>query len=125
MLATGSRTWTNFGLVVTALDELGVTSLAHGDALGLDQLADRWAKLRRVPHQAFPARWDEYGKSAGPRRNRDMFHQWNPDRVVAFKDHFGATLGGTEDMVSYAQSKGVPITYVNTQSLVTEQRLEI
>lgn len=125
VIATGSRGWTDFDLVVVTLDELGVTGLAHGDAPGLDQLADRWAKMRGVPHVAFPAQWDLQGKSAGPRRNRVMQYQWNPERVVAFKDNFGATQGGTEDMVSIAQAKGVPITYVNSQSRVTELQLEI
>jgi precorrin-6x reductase len=124
VVATGSREWDDFELVVVTFDELGVSSLAHGDCRGLDRLADQWAKLRNVPHRAFPAQWDLYGESAGARRNRDMFHQWNPDRIVAFKDNFGAERGGTEDMVSVAQAKGVPITYVNSNGRVTEQQFK-
>ena len=48
------------------------TVLVHGDAAGADTIArEQWERWG-LPTLAYPAGWDGYGPSAGPRRNEQM-----------------------------------------------------
>lgn len=63
--------------------------LIHGSARGADTLAEEWAKSRQQIYIGFPAEWDEYGKAAGTRRNREMLELAHPNLVVAFRGQHG------------------------------------
>lgn len=43
-----------------------------GGASGVDAMGERWAHLNKIEVRRFPADWDRYGRSAGPKRNRAM-----------------------------------------------------
>lgn len=43
-----------------------------GEARGIDTCAKRYAKLNGIPYHSFPANWELHGKSAGPKRNKEM-----------------------------------------------------
>lgn len=75
----------------------------HGDARGADQFAHMSAGELGYEVKAFPARWDEHGKAAGPIRNREMLDE-NPDLVVAF-----GRGRGTDDTVREAEKRGIPV----------------
>lgn len=64
-----------------------------------------------VQHITVEAAWHNYGKAAGPRRNRKMLDEYDPDLVVAFHDDLDASKG-TKDMVDYATSQGVQVYHV-------------
>lgn len=120
----GSSRWSNYGLVRSTLDPLGVTALAHGACPrgGADWLGERWALERGVPHVRFEAEWERLGGAAGPVRNRVMHHQFRPDLVVAFKDGFNSSSGGgTEDMVSVARNAGTRWMLVTSSGVVVEE----
>lgn len=82
ILVTGSRNWADRRSVAIALhttlvalelrDSPEQAILVHGAARGLDstaaEIADRWG----LQTEAHPARWDLYGRAAGPRRNGEM-----------------------------------------------------
>ena len=51
-----------------------------------------------------PADWKQYGRGAGPIRNREMLQYSEPDIVVAFPG--GA---GTADMIRAARTAGYPV----------------
>lgn len=91
------------------LDELDnqfqFSYLIEGEARGADTLARQWANNLWIPVQEFPAKWDEFGKSAGPRRNQQMLDEGKPDLVVAFH-HDIEHSKGTADMVKRAQKAG-------------------
>jgi hypothetical protein len=106
VLVCGSRSFNDRARVYRALDGLPVVHLVHGGASGADAIADEWAKERRIPVQAFPARWKEYGAAAGPIRNTQMLRQAKPDVVVAFPGG-----KGTRDMCKKAAREGIPIVY--------------
>lgn len=78
---------------------------------GADQLAYNWAKATCVPVDHFPADWNKYGRSAGPRRNSEMLAQ-KPDRVLAAPRQSGSLGEGTEDTLQKAKAAGIPIAYV-------------
>ena len=113
VLVCGSRTYTDFRTVYATLDQFPIKFLGQGGAPGADRYGKAWAIQHDVPHQEFPADWHRYGKSAGPRRNRHMYAELEPDLVVAFKDNFGQTRGGTEDMVHVARRGGTPVWLVD------------
>jgi hypothetical protein len=77
---------------------------------GADLLAEKWALMRGIQVQAFPANWAE-GKSAGPRRNGKMIAEGNPSLVIALPGG-----RGTADMVLKARTAGVRVAEVTYAS---------
>jgi hypothetical protein len=61
-----------------------IAVLAHGEAAGVDLIADAWAKKNGIEVRAFPADWKYYKNAAGVVRNREMLDAIQPDLVAAF-----------------------------------------
>lgn len=108
VVVCGGRDYSDPIRVVSVLDALGITELAHGAALGADALAAWWALHNGVPTTVFPARWLDHGKAAGPMRNQQMLDEFKPDQVVAFPGD-----RGTAHMVRIAEKAGVPVLRVD------------
>lgn len=149
---TGSRDWTDREYIFGVLDDFikfyGVTGLRCGCARGADRIAGwpcpeplrtwprkapeppvGWAASRGIPVDHYPARWDAYGKIAGPFRNDDMLKgRHDPCEVCGISRHTGDivcacepvypnvvlafhesinTSKGTGDMVKRTQRAGV------------------
>ena len=70
----------------------------HGDAKGVDTVADRWAEGQGVQRVKVPADWNGKGKAAGPIRNQLMLDILRPriELVLAFPT---PDSKGTWDMV--------------------------
>lgn len=61
--------------VVSGRCELGTHTFTTKEGIkvfGVDGLGERWAQDHSVPVAPVPASWKEYGKAAGPMRNRQM-----------------------------------------------------
>lgn len=58
--------------------------IISGGARGTDELARLWAKENEVDYVEFAAKWEEYGKSAGYIRNKQIVTAC--DHLVAFWD---------------------------------------
>lgn len=105
VLVCGGRKYDNgvslYGVLGRLHREHNIALVINGGAPGADSLASKWAKANGVPCQTHHAKWDRYGRRAGPIRNALMLDQ-NPDIVIAFPG--GA---GTADMVRRAQAAGV------------------
>lgn len=80
--------------------------VAHGDALGYDKMAGRWAKNRAVECLDFPvsSRLDGHRDDAPKRRNQRMYDDFKPDACLAFPG--GA---GTRHMFSICRDAGLPV----------------
>lgn len=102
IIVCGGREYADRVRLFWVLDFLRPTAIAEGEAKGADSLAREWASERRVPCARFPALWEVHGRSAGPRRNRQMFTGFEPDGTVAFP---GGT--GTADMENVTIDGGV------------------
>ena len=63
ILLTGSRSWKCTTLAARIIDECPT---------GADLAFDLTAKAAGVAVEPHPADWESYGKSAGPRRNKEM-----------------------------------------------------
>lgn len=81
--------------------------LINGGAPGADNIAREWAVDRKVDHITMYARWDIFGRSAGPIRNRAMAKK-KPKLVLAFHPNLKKSKG-TKDMVNVAEGLDIKV----------------
>lgn len=81
--------------------------LVQGGARGADRLALAWAKSRGVDYDTVEADWSEYGRAAGPIRNREMLKKYQ-DRAFVVYFPGGA---GTKNCVKTAEKLGIPVYF--------------
>ena len=108
IIVCGGRHYADRQAVFRVLDrihtERSVAEVIQGECpTGADRYAREWALDYGIPLQGFHARWDLYGKRAGPLRNREMLTT-KPDGVVAFPGGRGSL-----DMIAAAREAGVPV----------------
>lgn len=110
LLVCGSRTYADRTTMWNVLDgvhrEHYVGLLINGAAAGADTLGKEWADENDVPTSDYPAHW-EYGKGAGPIRNKLMLTEAKPDLVLAFIDKPLPESRGTAHMCKIARAAGV------------------
>ncbi len=82
--------------------------IIQGGALGVDQAAAGACRKLQRPYMEVPARWDRFGKGAGPIRNKAMV-ALGPEMVLAFSE-FPITVG-TESTMLHALDAGIPVKY--------------
>ena len=111
VVVAGSRSFGDFGLMFSRLDVLlsqrSEVVIISGAARGADALGERYAALRGLPVERFPADWARFGRAAGYRRNEAMAAV--ADAVVVFWD---GRSPGTGHMVDIARSRGLPLRVV-------------
>lgn len=119
VIVTGSRHWTedHFPFIASVIANLPPGSVVlHGAARGVDTLAARAATDAGHAVEPYPAKWDSYGKRAGPIRNAVMLGRLctlraEGMRVATMAFHDDPVLGlGTADMVRKARAAGIPVT---------------
>lgn len=105
-IIAGSRGFNSHEMLNNALANLHwtITEVVSGTARGADRMGEEWAKNNNIPVARFPANWDEYGKSAGYRRNVDMAKY--ADALVVFWD--GESRGAMH-MYNIALREGIHI----------------
>lgn len=111
VLVCGSRHFTNYTFMCHHLKPyLSAETVIVGGARGTDRLAKIWAEHHSIPFIEFPAKWEEYGKTAGPIRNKQMLDEGKPDLIIAF---LATNSRGTKNMIEQATKAGVPVKIVN------------
>ena len=78
--------------------------IVSGCASGADAIGERYAKENGFDVEKFPADWKTYGRSAGPKRNKQMAEV--SDYVICFWDEKSA---GTRSMIDFAIKYNKPI----------------
>ena len=78
--------------------------IVSGGARGADALGERYAKENGFKIELYPAHWEKYGKSAGPKRNEQMAKI--ADCVICFWDKKSP---GTKSMIGFAKEYNKPI----------------
>jgi cytidylate kinase len=81
---------------------------AHGAAKGADTLAGEIAEEYGLKVIKFPARWDLYGRAAGPIRNTKMLREGKPKIIYAFYTDKNESKG-TKDMVRQGRKAGIKV----------------
>lgn len=111
IIICGSRDYENATCIGAVLRGLQVRkpTIITGGAAGADSIADGMATAFGFRTEIYEADWGQFGKMAGPIRNRQMLNT-GVDLVIAFKDNFDWSFshGGTEHMVSIARDRTVP-----------------
>lgn len=117
-IIAGSRHITDYDLLCRCVKASGfeITEVVSGMARGVDTLGVRYAKEHNLPLVCFPADWQKYGKSAGPRRNLEMARY--ADALIAI------TLDnsrGTQDMIWRAQGLGLKYRVYDAEGNLLEK----
>lgn len=112
ILVCGARGYSDRDKIYRALDAVHARwgdrmFLISGGATGADTIAREWAVDRRVDHITLYAKWDRYGRAAGPIRNRAMA-KLKPKLVYAFHENIDASKG-TADMIKVAEKIDVKV----------------
>ena len=117
LIVAGGRDFSDYTLLSEKLNNVRSVLWEHniaddleivcGKARGADTLGETWAKKNHVGVKYFPADWDEYGKSAGYRRNGDMANY--ADALIAFWD---GESRGTAHMINLATEKDLTVMVV-------------
>jgi hypothetical protein len=105
-IIAGSRSIRDFGVVCRAIEASGfsVAEVVSGGACGVDRLAERYARLHRIPVRRFLPDWSRFGRSAGPRRNQQMVdYAGGAGQLIAVWD---GRSRGTQHTIQYGPSSG-------------------
>lgn len=118
IVIAGCRDYNNYEEAKTYID-LCISNIRNGNkiiilsggASGADKLGERYAKENGFDVELYPADWNKYGRSAGPRRNKLMAE--NCDCVICFWD---GKSRGTKSMIEYAKTleKVLRVKYITT-----------
>jgi hypothetical protein len=100
VIMCGDRNWNNFKIIERVFSSFPITKVIHGDCRGADKISGYIAHCRGIEVIPVPAKWELFGKGAGPRRNREML-TYNPELVIAFHDNIENSKG-TKDMINAA-----------------------
>lgn len=106
VIIAGSRTITDYHLICQAINEsqFRVDVVLSGTAKGIDELGELWARRHNAPVEKHPAKWEQYGKQAGPIRNSEMAKQ--ADALIAIWD---GKSKGTANMIKIARELGLKV----------------
>jgi YspA, cpYpsA-related SLOG family len=104
LAVTGGRYYSDSVKVFKTLEEYGTKNLTLvlGDAPGADALALQWAVYNKIPYIRHIADWTQFGKAAGPIRNKKMIEQAN--LLLAFPGG-----RGTENCIKQAKEAGISV----------------
>jgi len=80
----GSRSFNDYDKMKSILDDMEITTIVSGGAIGADSLGAYYAKKHNIPTLIFKPDWDKHGKAAGFIRNKLIIN--SSDVVVAFWD---------------------------------------
>lgn len=107
VIIAGSRGINSYDVVDNAIRQSGfnITEIVHGNCVNSpDMIGDLWARVHDVPIKKFPANWNEYGKSAGLIRNKEMAQY--ADALIAV---WNGKSKGTKHMIDYAKQNGLEV----------------
>ena len=139
VIVTGSRGWKDNRLIRERLADLpGNATVVHGNARGVDQIANLEAQLLGLEVETHDAEWEKHGettdlvrcwcppesnycKAAGIRRNEKMA-ALGGDLCIAFWD---GSSRGTQDMMERAAKYGIPIEVIHMHYPIRPLRSQI
>ena len=109
----GNRSFNNYDYLKECMDEIvkdidDDIEIVSGRADGADTLGEKYAMEKGYGLVFYPARWEKYGKKAGPIRNKQMvdYAKDHNGMVVAFWDGKGS---GTRSTINFAKRSNVPL----------------
>lgn len=114
LVIAGSRSCYDYDLIEEEVDDFIYSinpqeriQIYSGGARGADKLGELYASNRGYAVKIFNADWDNFGRAAGPIRNREMLK--TADAVIVFWDGMSR---GTSDCISRARELNLPLKIV-------------
>lgn len=100
VIIAGSRTIDDYKLVVDTINSscYTITEVVSGTAVGVDRLGERWALANNIPIKEMPADFSKYGKTAGPRRNKEMA-EYADAAIIIWNGESPGTRNMIENMI--------------------------
>ena len=101
VIIAGTRTFSDYDYLEEHVSETlrnyhdADIEIVSGGASGADFLGEQYAKKHNLPIKRFPADWNQYGRAAGPIRNRQMAEY--ADVCLVFWD---GKSRGSENMIT-------------------------
>jgi hypothetical protein len=109
ILICGDRNWNNFKIIEDFILTLPKdTVIIEGDCRGADKISGYLARKHGLEVIPVPAKWNTYGKKAGPIRNQEMLNKYKPELVVAFHNDIKHSKG-TKAMITQAIKAGIQV----------------
>lgn len=107
-IIAGSRYARKYEHIVNAVKASGfnISIVVSGKCRGFDELGELWAAKNNKIVDPFPADWNQYGRAAGPIRNRKMAE--NAHGLIALWDG-KIKNSGTKNMIDEAIKKGLQV----------------
>ena len=111
VVISGSRNYNNYdearGYIDFCISEIRkkfTLIFVSGGCRGADKLGERYAAEKGFQFQEYPADWEKYGKSAGPKRNIQMAEVGDYFICFPARDSMGTKL-----MIEYVTKLRKPI----------------
>jgi len=103
-IIAGSRHFHDYATLEAAIRFSGftITRVISGEAEGVDQLGERWARDHGLAIHQCPADWKKHGRAAGPIRNKQMANIG--EALIALPCPCSK---GTHGMIRFAREKGI------------------
>lgn len=109
----GSRYWTDISKIrdhVRPLLAFKPVTVITGGARGADAIAASIAVELGMTSEVHMAKWEQYGRAAGPIRNREMLDR-EPDQVLVFHENIKSSRGSKDTYVE-ALRRGIPVKLI-------------
>jgi hypothetical protein len=115
IIVAGGRKFNNYDLLKDKLDYYLKDKInqgydiviVSGTATGADSLGEKYAIEKGYKIERYPAEWDNYGLSAGYKRNVEMAKVANA--CVVF---WNGTSKGSKHMIDIATNRNIPLRIV-------------
>ena len=114
VIIAGSRSFADYEKLKSVCDSILPNqysepriSILSGTSSGSDSLGERYANERGYTLNRYPADWKQYGKAAGPIRNRQMVE--DADAAIVFWD---GQSRGTKNLIEEAKKQGLIVRII-------------
>ena len=94
-------------ICLSRLSKCGEITIVTGHCKGTDMLAECYAFERGYSLEVYPADWEKYGRSAGPRRNKQMVEI--SDYVICF---WNGKSKGTKSLIDFTKKANKPLRII-------------
>jgi hypothetical protein len=119
VIIAGSRNIDDYKLVVDTIRASGytITEVVSGCAVGPDRLGERWALANNIPVKEMPADFGKYGKSAGPRRNKEMA-EYTDAAIIIWDGESRGTRNMIENMIRKKKPYHIGMTSATLEDFI-------
>lgn len=123
VLICGDKAFKNWDLARRTLRLLPSEDLLiiHGGSQGAESITGFLATQMRIPVAIFPIQWAEFGRTAGLRRNFEVFDIAQPTRVIAFQAEPSKETG---HLLALAKERDVKIDFITHSDDTEKARLD-